>query len=221
MKYTPASLFSCIYCFRRYVLRLAGVTLVLSGLAAVLLTGGCAHPGQTLEPSTGRIERELAQAAKAASEVSDVADIAMRATENAEAYRIAAMKLLAGLTATGSVERVAAMKSLREAEKSALEAGRMAMDAARHAGNVTNAAVTMKQLAGQAVDVDTLQRDRILVKMQNLGGQCVKEAVAARKLSDELKKKWLSLSPDDMRLMSPTNSITPPVSNGVVADSGL
>lgn len=220
MKYTLTCLFSCICNCRRSVSPFAVAAVVLSGLSAVSFLGGCAHPVQPLEPSADRIERSLATAVRAASDVSGIADIAMRAMENAEACRISAMKQLAGSKFTNSVERVAAERFLRDAEKASLEAGRMALEAAGHAGNVTNAVAAMKKLAGQAAEGDASQTDKIVTKMQKLGGQCVKEAAAARKLSDELKKKWLTLSSDAMLLPSPGNSVVSPASNSVPATSG-
>ena len=211
-----------ICCLRQSALHCAvAAAIVLSGLAAMSFSGGCAHPVQPLALSAERIESALAQAVKAASEVSGVSDIAIRATENAEACRIAATKLVAGLTSTGSVEQVAAIKSLREAEKAALDAGRMATEAVEHAVIATNAVAAMKKLAGQAVETETSQVDKIVTKIQKLGSQCVKEAAAARKLSDELKKKWLSLSSEAMLLPPSTNSIALTVSNGVPAAGGL
>lgn len=161
----------------------------------------------------------MSQAEKVCSDMLGFDDVVRHAVENAEAHRIAAAKRLVGLS-TGSVELADAAGSLKEAEKEALDAHAMAAEAAAHALNATNAVAAMQRLAGEVIESRADQTGKLISRIQKLGAECAREAAATRRLTEALKKKWLSLSVEALSAAGATNSAATAVSNGIPSYGG-
>lgn len=156
---------------------------------------GCVHQRQSSEPIADRLGRAVSNAVRAAAETTGSGDIAERAVENAEACRNAAAQYLEGLAASNAVGQTAAAEALKTAVKEALEAHDAASRIARHTENVSNAVVAVKELVEQVPAAGAGKAEALAAKAQDLSSFCVKESAAARRLSNELKVKWLLLLP--------------------------
>jgi hypothetical protein len=191
-------------CGRRCVLAAA--------FAATSFLGGCAHLGQPLEPVPDRMNRTVAEAVKASADALSAADIAKRAVENADACRCEAEEQLAEAMTNDGPGRVGtAEATLKGARKEAAETREKAAEIAVHVANATNEVAAVKKLAEQAVAAGQAQAKKLAGKAQHRGDRCRKEAEAARRLSDGLKRRWLSLSP--------APSLEPPRTNGVATSA--
>lgn len=193
----------------------AAVPLCIGGIVAVFFLCGCTHQCPPPQPAPERMEHTLAGVVKASAEISGVDDIARRAVENAEARKIAATRQLAESAGNTAEEKAAVGEFLKKAEKEASEAQSMALELAVHTANVTNAVAAVRKLAEQAAVSGQSRAEKLAAKARELGDQCVREAATARKLSDDLKKKWLSLPAAPLRMLDDSSA-----SNSIPGDRG-